>query len=124
MHRNTRLLKIPYIKTPDILTSTGPSNSPFLQSYYHLYLHKFMTASFLLLSCSSFTICISLMLHILRCSKCCKHIRTKQHFPNFFQVGTTLISQNVLLSPLLLSPLKANCLRFSTTVCDTQFTLI
>jgi hypothetical protein len=47
-----------------------------------------------------------------------------QHVPNFFQVGTTFISQNVLRSPLLLSPLKANCLRFSTAVCDTQFTLI
>jgi hypothetical protein len=47
-----------------------------------------------------------------------------QRFPNFFQVGTTFISQNVLRSPLLLSPLKANCLRFLTTVCDTQFTLI
>jgi hypothetical protein len=47
-----------------------------------------------------------------------------QRFPNFFQVGTTFISQNVLQTALLLSPLKANCLRFSTTVCDTQFTLI
>jgi hypothetical protein len=47
-----------------------------------------------------------------------------QRFPNFFQVGTTFISQNVLRTPLLLSALKANCLRFSTTVCDTQFTLI
>jgi hypothetical protein len=47
-----------------------------------------------------------------------------QRFPNFFQVGTTFISQNVLRTTLLLSPLKANCLRFSTTVCDTQFTLI
>jgi hypothetical protein len=47
-----------------------------------------------------------------------------QRFPNFFQVGTTFISQNVLRTILLLSPLKANCLRFSTTVYDTQFTLI
>jgi hypothetical protein len=47
-----------------------------------------------------------------------------QRFPNFFQVGTTFISQNVLRTALLLSPLKAHCLRFSTTVCDTQFTLI
>jgi hypothetical protein len=39
-------------------------------------------------------------------------------------VGTTFISQNVLRTPLLLSPFKANCLRFSTTVCDTQLTLI
>jgi hypothetical protein len=39
-------------------------------------------------------------------------------------VGTTFISQNVLRTTLLLSPLKANCLRFSTTVCDTQFMLI
>jgi hypothetical protein len=39
-------------------------------------------------------------------------------------VGTTFISQNVLRTTLLLSPLKANCLRFSTIVCDTQFTLI
>jgi hypothetical protein len=39
-------------------------------------------------------------------------------------VGTTFISQNVLRTTLLLSSLKANCLRFSTTVCDTQFTLI
>jgi hypothetical protein len=42
-----------------------------------------------------------------------------QLFPNFFQVGTTFISQNVLRTTLLLSPLKANYLRFSTTVCDT-----
>jgi hypothetical protein len=48
----------------------------------------------------------------------------QQRFPNFFQVGTTFISQNVLRTTLLLSPLKANCLRFSTTVCDTKFTLI
>jgi hypothetical protein len=47
-----------------------------------------------------------------------------QRFPNFFQVQTTFISQNVLRTTLLLSALKANCLRFSTTVCDTQFTLI
>jgi hypothetical protein len=47
-----------------------------------------------------------------------------QRFSNFFQVGTTFISQNVLRTTLLLSPLKANCLRFSTMVCDTQFTLI
>jgi hypothetical protein len=47
-----------------------------------------------------------------------------QRFPNFFQVGTTFISQNVLRTTLLLSPFKANCLRFSTTVCDKQFTLI
>jgi hypothetical protein len=47
-----------------------------------------------------------------------------QHFPNFFQVGTTFISQNVLRTTLLLTSLKANCLRFSTTVCDTKFTLI
>jgi hypothetical protein len=39
-------------------------------------------------------------------------------------MGTTFISQNVLRTTLLLSPLKANCLRFSTTVCDTQFALI
>jgi hypothetical protein len=37
---------------------------------------------------------------------------------------TTFISQNVLRTTLLLSPLKANCLRFSTTVRDMQFTLI
>jgi hypothetical protein len=47
-----------------------------------------------------------------------------QRFPNFFQVGTTFISQNVLRTTLLLSPLKANCVRVSTTVCGTQFTLI
>jgi hypothetical protein len=47
-----------------------------------------------------------------------------QRFSNFFQVGTTFISQNVIRTALLLSPLKANCLRFSTMVCDTQFTLI
>jgi hypothetical protein len=35
-----------------------------------------------------------------------------QRFPNFFQVGATFISQNVLRAALLLSPLKANCLRF------------
>jgi hypothetical protein len=46
-----------------------------------------------------------------------------QRFPNFFLVGATFISHNVLSTPLLLSALKANCLRFSTTVCDTQFTL-
>jgi hypothetical protein len=48
----------------------------------------------------------------------------QQRFSNLFQVGTTFISQNVLRTALLLSPLKANCSRFSTTVCDTQFTLI
>jgi hypothetical protein len=48
----------------------------------------------------------------------------KQRFSNFFQVGTTFISQNVLRTTLLFSPLKANCLTFSTIVCDTQFTLI
>jgi hypothetical protein len=47
-----------------------------------------------------------------------------QRFPNFFQVGATFISLNVLRTALLLSPLKANFLRFSTTVCDTKFTLI
>jgi hypothetical protein len=48
----------------------------------------------------------------------------KQRFSNFFKVRTTFISQNVLRTTLLLSHLKANCLRFSTTVCDTQSTLI
>jgi hypothetical protein len=48
----------------------------------------------------------------------------RQRFSNFFQVGTTFISHNVLQTTLLLSALKANCLRFSTIVCDTQFTLI
>jgi hypothetical protein len=53
------------------------------------------------------------------------HVRAlEQRFSNFFQVGTTFISQNVLRTTLLLSPLKANCLRFSTIVCDTHFTLI
>jgi hypothetical protein len=47
-----------------------------------------------------------------------------QRFPNVSQVGTTFISQNVLRTALLLTPLKANCLRFSTTACDTQFTII
>jgi hypothetical protein len=47
-----------------------------------------------------------------------------QRFPNFFPVGTTVISQNVLRTTLLLFRLKANCLRFTTIVCDTQFTLI
>jgi hypothetical protein len=47
-----------------------------------------------------------------------------QRFSNFFQVGTTFISQNVIRTTLLLSALKANCLTFSTIVCDTQFTLI
>jgi hypothetical protein len=42
----------------------------------------------------------------------------KQRLSNFFQVGTTFISQNVLRTTL------ANCLRFSTIVCDTQFMLI
>jgi hypothetical protein len=51
-----------------------------------------------------------------------KHV--EQRFPNFFQVGTTIISQNVLRTALILSSLKVNCLRFSTTVFDTQFTLI
>jgi hypothetical protein len=32
----------------------------------------------------------------------------KQRFSNFFQVGTTFISQNVQRTTLLLSPLKAN----------------
>jgi hypothetical protein len=41
--------------------------------------------------------------------------RLRQRFPNFFQLRTTFISQNVLRTTLLLSPLKANCLRFSTT---------
>jgi hypothetical protein len=48
----------------------------------------------------------------------------QQRFSNIFQVGTTFISQNVLRTTLLLSALKANCLRFSTIVCDTQFALI
>jgi hypothetical protein len=43
-------------------------------------------------------------------------INVEQRCSNYFQVGTTFISQNVLRSPLLLSPLKANCLRFSTIV--------
>jgi hypothetical protein len=51
-------------------------------------------------------------------------ISLRQRFSNFFQVGTTFISQNVLRTTLLLSHLKANCLRFSTIVCDTQFMLI
>jgi hypothetical protein len=51
-------------------------------------------------------------------------VSVDQRFANFFQVGTTFISQNVLRTTLLLSPLKANCLRFLTIVCDTQFTLI
>jgi hypothetical protein len=50
--------------------------------------------------------------------------RLHQRFPNFFQVGTTFISQNVLRTTLFLPPLKANCSRFSTTVCDTHFTFI
>jgi hypothetical protein len=54
----------------------------------------------------------------------CKPVPLHQRFSNFFQVGTTIISQNVLRTTLLLSALKENCLRFSTTVCDTQFTLI
>jgi hypothetical protein len=47
-----------------------------------------------------------------------------QRFPNFFQVGTSFISQNVLRTAHSCPLLKANCLRFSTTVCDKQFTLI
>jgi hypothetical protein len=47
-----------------------------------------------------------------------------QRFSNFFQVRTTFISQNVLRTTLLLSHLKANCLRFSTMVCNAQFMLI
>jgi hypothetical protein len=50
--------------------------------------------------------------------------RLQQRFPNFFQVGTTFISQNVLQTTLLLPPLKTKCLRFSTAVCYKQFTLI
>jgi hypothetical protein len=53
-----------------------------------------------------------------------RHECSSAAFPKLFQVGTTFISQNVLQTTLLLSPLKANCLRFSTIVCDTQFTLI
>jgi hypothetical protein len=51
-------------------------------------------------------------------------ITLKQRFSNFFQVETTFISQKILRTTLLLSPLKTNCLRFSTIVRDTQFTLI
>jgi hypothetical protein len=47
-----------------------------------------------------------------------------QCFSNIFQVGTTFTSQNVLRTTPLLFPLKANCLRFSTIVCDMQFTII
>jgi phage antirepressor YoqD-like protein len=35
-----------------------------------------------------------------------KHV--EQRFSNFFQVGTTFISQNVLRTTLLLTPLKEN----------------
>jgi hypothetical protein len=48
----------------------------------------------------------------------------RQRFSNFIQVETNFISHTVLRTALLLSSLKANCLRFSATVCDTQFTLI
>jgi hypothetical protein len=65
----------------------------------------------------------------------CKHCRRRQWqilprkssraaFLKLFQVGTTFISQDVLRTTLLLSPFKANCLRFSTIVCGTQFTFI
>jgi type II secretory pathway component PulF len=54
----------------------------------------------------------------------CQQIPLTQRFSNFFHVGTTFISQNVLRTTLLFSALKANCLKFSTVVCDTQFTLI
>jgi hypothetical protein len=40
--------------------------------------------------------------------KTVKVIPLYQHFPNFFQVGTTFISQNVLRTTPFLSPLKAN----------------
>jgi hypothetical protein len=50
--------------------------------------------------------------------------RLNQRFSNFFQVRTTFISNNVLRTTLLLSALKANRLRYSTTVCDTHLTLI
>jgi hypothetical protein len=43
----------------------------------------------------------------LLCSKI-TFIHLSQRFSNFFQVGTTFISQNVLQTNLLLSPLKAN----------------
>jgi hypothetical protein len=36
------------------------------------------------------------------------HVRVGQRLSNCFQVGTTFISQNVLRTTLLLSPLKAN----------------
>jgi hypothetical protein len=32
----------------------------------------------------------------------------EQRFSNFFQAGTTFISQNILRTTLLLSPLEAN----------------
>jgi hypothetical protein len=48
----------------------------------------------------------------------------EKRFSNLFQVGTTFINQNVLRTALLLTALKANCLRFSTIVCDMQFALI
>jgi hypothetical protein len=38
----------------------------------------------------------------------CIDMTQGQRFSNFFQVGTTFISQNVLLTALLLSPLKAS----------------
>jgi hypothetical protein len=40
--------------------------------------------------------------------KCWPAYRLLQCFSNFFQLGTTFISQNVLRTTLLLSPLKAN----------------
>jgi hypothetical protein len=48
----------------------------------------------------------------------------KTEFLKLFSSGDHFISQNVLRTTLLLSPLKANCLRSSITVCDMQFTLI
>jgi hypothetical protein len=40
-------------------------------------------------------------------------VSLQQRFPNFFQVGTTFISQNVLRTTLLLSPLLFEILNYS-----------
>jgi hypothetical protein len=46
-------------------------------------------------------------------------------FPKlFFKWGPLLLVRMFYGPPYSCTPLKANCLRFSTTVCDTQFTFI
>lgn len=76
-------LKIHNTKTPESLTSTDPSNSPFPQSYYHS-VQKLLSPSTSIRSwlLPSYTFpvhhsqfVLSSMIHILRWRKCYKHIR-------------------------------------------------